>query len=303
MADKLARRVAQVGRSVVFLAGVAVVLALSGGAASAEVRQGTEEAETLTGTNSADRITGGGGNDALKGKAANDTYHFANHFGEDTLTETATVGKKRLPGGSDTLSFADFGSDPLWVSLVPGWAAQGYNKVVAGPDDGVTLGTSPVENVTGGTSDDNLIGGAAKNTYSGGRGLGEDTIVDYGGWDGNGVRVAQAPSDDVYKGFASGTGVDRVTDYGGRSDVLDLRPLRSTDVSFARFGSDASTANGDETLIITLNDTTQVYVAGHFAPLENASQESLGQENGRMEKIVFSDRVVTVAAGAQSLMR
>ena len=94
-----------------------------------------------------------------------------------------------------------------------------------------------------------------------------------------------------------------MTDYGGRSDVLDLRPLRSTDVPFARFGSDASTANGDETLIITLNDTTQVYVAGHLAPLENASQESLGQENGRMEKIVFSDRVVTGTAGAQSLMR
>ena len=155
MADTLARRVARVGRSVVFLAGVAVVLALSGGAASAEVRQGTEEAETLTGTISADRITGRGGNDALKGKAANDTYHFANHFGEDTLTETATVGKKRLPGGSDTLSFAEFGSDPLWVGLVPAWAAQGYNKVVAGPDDGITLGTSvktPSSTTAGGTA-------------------------------------------------------------------------------------------------------------------------------------------------------
>ncbi len=68
MADKLAEWVARVRRSAVLLAGIAVVLALSGGAASAEVRQGTEEAETLTGTNSADRITGGGGNDALKGK-------------------------------------------------------------------------------------------------------------------------------------------------------------------------------------------------------------------------------------------
>jgi hypothetical protein len=303
MADKLAEWVARVRRSAVLLAGIAVVLALSGGAASAEVRQGTDEAETLTGTNSADRITGGGGNDALKGKAANDTYHFTNHFGEDTLTETATVGKKRLPGGSDTLSFAEFGSDPLWVGLVPAWAAQGYNKVNAGPDDGITLGTSPVENVTGGTSDDTLIGGAAKNTYDGGRSSGEDTIVDYGGWDGNGVRVAQVASDDTYRGFTSGTGVDYVTDYGGTADRLDLRPLRSADVSFARFGSDASTANGDETLIITLNDTTQVYVFGHFAPLENASQQSFGQENGTMEKIVFSDKVVTRAAGVRSPMR
>ncbi len=161
------------------------------------------------------------------------------------------------------------------------------------------LGTSPVENVTGGMSDDDLIGGAAKNTYSGGRGPGEDTIVDYGGWDGNGVRVAQAASDDTYKGLTSGTGVDFVTDYGGRADVLDLRPLRSGDVSFARFGSDASTANGEESLIVTLNDTTQVYVFGHFAPLENASQESLGQENGTADKIVFSDKVVNGATVAR----
>ena len=249
MAGRLARRAARVGSSVLFLVGLAVVLALSGGVALADTRQGTDDAETLVGTNTADRVTGGGGNDALKGKAASDTYHFANHFGEDTLTETATVGKKRLPGGSDTLSFADFGSDPLWVGLVPAWADQGYNKVNAGP-------------------------------YSGGRGPGEDTIVDYGGWDGNGARVAQAASDDTYKGFTSGTGVDFVTDYGGRADALDLRPLRSGDVSFARFGSDASTANGEESLIVTLNDTTQVYVFGHFAPLENASQESFGQENG-----------------------
>jgi hypothetical protein len=299
MADTLARRVARVGSSVLFLIGLAVVLALSGGVALADIRQGTDDAETLVGTNAADRITGGGGNDALKGKAANDTYHFANHFGEDTLTETATVGKKRLPGGSDTLSFADFGSDPLWVGLVPAWAAQGYNKVNAGPDDGITLGTSPVENVTGGMSDDDLIGGAAKKTYSGGRGTGEDTIVDYGGWDGNGVRVAQAASDDTYKGFTSGTGVDFVTDYGGQADVLDLRPLRSGDVSCARFGSDASTANGEESLIVTLNDTSQVYVFGNFAPLENASQESFGQENGTVEKIVLSDKVVNGATVAR----
>ena len=143
MAGRLAGRVARVGSSVLFLVGLAVVLALSGGVALADTRQGTDDAETLVGTNAADRITGGGGNDALKGKAANDTYHFANHFGEDTLTETATVGKKRLPGGSDTLSFADFGSDPLWVGLVPAWADQGYNKVNAGPDDAWNSGRRP----------------------------------------------------------------------------------------------------------------------------------------------------------------
>ncbi len=94
-----------------------------------------------------------------------------------------------------------------------------------------------------------------------------------------------------------------MSDYGSTADRLDLRPLRSTDVSFARFGSDASTANGDETLVITLNDTTRVNVYGHFAPLEGASQESFGQENGSMEKMLFSDKDVTGAAGVRSLMR
>ena len=61
-----------------------------------EVVERTNKAETLLGTNSADVIDSKGGNDTLEGLAANDTYHFADNFGQDTLTETAfvKVGKK-----------------------------------------------------------------------------------------------------------------------------------------------------------------------------------------------------------------
>jgi Ca2+-binding RTX toxin-like protein len=160
----------------------AVALLLCSAVALAEVKVGSDSDDTLVGAHSADLINGKGGSDTLKGLAGNDTYHFANGFGEDFLEDRATykVGTRKLPSGTDTLSFTRFTSDPLWIGVVPAWAAQGYNDVNAGPDDGIELGTSPVENVVGGRSDDTIHGGAGKNTYSGGFG-GDDKLYDWGG--------------------------------------------------------------------------------------------------------------------------
>jgi Haemolysin-type calcium binding protein related domain/RTX calcium-binding nonapeptide repeat (4 copies) len=281
------------------LAMAAAALLLSSAVAVAEIRVGTDGPETLTGTNAGDLLNGKGGNDTLKGLAANDTYHFANSFGDDTLEELATykVGKKRLPGGTDTLSFARYTAD-VDVRLVPDWANLNYNRVIA--DQGVnsvTLGISRVENVVGGLSDDRLEGGAARNTYSGGPG-GDDDMYDWGGWKADGTFSAQVISDDTYKGFASGTGHDRVFDYAGTVDRLDLRPLESSDVYFEAFDHDGNATNGEESLKLIVNEGTTVTVVGHFSP---AIGDDMG--DGRIEQFVFSDGTITSAAEVRSMMQ
>lgn len=107
-------------RTAPLFAAVVMALLISATAALAEIRVGTDASETLTGTNSADHITGKGGNDTLKGLTANDTYYFDDGWGLDTLTETAfvKVGKKKKPGGIDTLNLSQM-SNIVDVSMIP----------------------------------------------------------------------------------------------------------------------------------------------------------------------------------------
>ena len=282
----------------VVLAAMAALLAPTT-AALAEIKVGTDGPETMVGTSSADHITGKGGNDLLQGKAANDTYHFegsfGHNFGDDTLVETATVGTKKLPGGTDTLSFSQVSTGPVDIRMVPQWAALGYNDVAAPNGDSVELGNSRVENAVGGFGNDHISGGSAKNTYKGGPG-GSDNLTDYGGWDGAAPFPGLAASDDTYKGFTSGAGSDLVTDFGGTADRLDLRPLSSSDVYFDAFDTDNLGAN--DSLRIVIDDDSEIQVLGHFAPEPGAEQE-----NGTMEQIIFSDEVVTSASQTRALMR
>ncbi len=154
-------------RTALLFAAVVMVVLISATAALAEIRVGTDTSETLVGTNSNDHITGKGGNDTLKGLAANDAYHFDDNFGDDTLFETAfvKVGKKKRPGGIDTLNFSQY-SGGLSIFMVSQWAAQsqGFNQVIGANGESVGLGTSPVENVVGGSSSDDIRGGSTKRT-------------------------------------------------------------------------------------------------------------------------------------------
>jgi len=114
-------------RVTLVLAGMALALVLASGVALAEMKIGTDGPDTIVGTNSNDHITGMGGDDTLQGKAGDDIYHFADSFGQDTLTETAfvNVGGTRLPGGTDTLNFSGYTPAPsnspgsLLIRMIP----------------------------------------------------------------------------------------------------------------------------------------------------------------------------------------
>ena len=148
----------------------------------------------------------------------------------------------------------------------------------------------------GGSSSDDISDGSARNTYNGGPN-GSDDFSDFGGDDGDANLPALAASDDTtYKGFTSGTGYDFVIDYWGTTDKLDLRPLETSHVYFDSFSADGKATNGNESLKKVINNPTSVNVYGHFSPILS------GQENARIEQIIFSNQVVTSAAELNSLM-
>ena len=289
-------------KTVLLFVGAMAMVVLTSTVALAETRVGTDNPETLTGTNSADHITAEGGNDTLKGLARNDTYHFDNGWGQDTLTETAfvKVGKKKLPGGTDTLSFVGMSSlSGVTVNLIPQWVSfdPSHNQASDGGTNTVNLGTSPVENVVGSPAHDTITGGSASNTLSGGPG-GDDYLRDMGGCSPTlaaSCETALPASSDTYLGFTgSHSGTDFVWDYGGTADRLDLRPLRSSEVHFDTLNWDVIV--GDESLKIVIDSTHVLFVIGHFAPFKGE------MDDGRIEQIIFSDEVVTSGAELNSLM-
>ena len=84
-------------------------------------------------------------------------------------------------------------------------------------------------------------------------------------------------------------------DYGGTSDILDLRPWESSDVHFEASNADGADPSNDS-LYISAGDRA-VLVWGQLAPI--ADQD----ENGKMEKIIFADETITSASKVRTLMK
>jgi len=294
------------------LVAIGAALVLSSAVAVAAVKVGTAASETITGTHSPDIINGKGGNDTLKGLAGNDVYQFADGFGEDTLEELASykVGKRRLPGGTDTLNFSRVTTD-MTIYLVPQWPASGNafgNQASTTGTDGilhkVSLGSSLVENATGGSgSFDWISSGGGSNTLRPGGGA-FNILRDFAGWkDGaEGQPGIPTASNDTYRGFqaAPNGAVSEVGDWGGTADTLVL-PGESSDYYIDSVNLDASPDGSEESLLIynTTNNTT-VRVLGHFGDYANWS--NLNGLNGKIEQLVFADGAFATTAQVQQLM-
>lgn len=142
------------------------------------VINGTNSNNTLTGTASSDTIFGLGGIDTLLGLAGNDVL-------------VGGPGNDRLDGGSgvDTASYA--GSPAVRVSLA-----------IAGAQDTGGAGTDrliSIENLIGGSGDDDLTGNAGANRLAGDKG--DDTLI---GGAGNDLLVGGTGNDTAsYAGTAT----------------------------------------------------------------------------------------------------
>ncbi|HHW4680776.1 MAG TPA: calcium-binding protein, partial [Xylella taiwanensis] len=263
------------------------------GTLGSDLLVGTSGDDSIIGEQGNDVFIGKGGNDTFDGGSGNDPYEFAIGSGVDRIYEQDSTA-----GNTDVVRFADVASTALTAlerkgnDLVIKYGANDQltiNNYFIAPDykveqfkfsDGVTwddvaikmhaitkgdasnnfiLGYNDGSNRIYGLEGDDLIyGGALADTLDGG--TGNDTL---NGGAGN----------DIYQ-FTIGSGVDRIEDHGGNTDV----------VRFADVASTALTAleRKDNDLVIRYGTSDQLTVSGYFYP---------GDSGAKIEQFKFSDGV------------
>ncbi|MEH2285234.1 MAG: M10 family metallopeptidase C-terminal domain-containing protein [Nostoc sp.] len=154
--------------------------------------------DRLFGEQGDDKLLGGAGNDTLYGGTGNDTYSFLANtaLGTDTIIETTT-------GGIDSINFSGTTTAVnVNLSVTTSQTVNSNLKLILSANNAI-------ENATGGTGNDRLIGNALNNTLIGGGG--NDQLQGLGG---NDTYSFQANS-------ALGTNTIIETTTGG-TDTIDL---------------------------------------------------------------------------------
>lgn len=159
----------------------------------------------LSGGNGHDRLTGGGGSDRLHGGPGNDT--LLGDAGPDILA--GGPGRDRLHGGD--------GPDSLR-------GGAGHDILYGDLGNDVLYGDSGNDLVGGGGGHDRILGGRGDDTLRGGHG--DDIVIGGLGAD---ILVGGLGADMfVFRSVAESTpggGRDRVEDFDGGTDVIDLRRI------------------------------------------------------------------------------
>ncbi len=219
------------------------------GTAFADTMNGNVGSDSLDGGAGADRLSGLGNNDVLNGGGGNDT----------------------IDGGTglDTASYVD-DTQAVAANLFGGFAVQNFGQPGAAIDTLLLI-----ENVTGGSNDDFLIGDNTANRLEGGGGAdnlwgygGNDTLI---GGDGSDIIVGGDNDDSL----ESGLGQDWLYGQGGADT------LRATDATANAFnvlvggdgndtlfggptgfdyfyGGDGATAGGNDSFVIVANSGVKV---------------------------------------------
>lgn len=126
--------------------------------------------DTITGNTAANVLIGGAGSDSLLGRTGNDTYVFRSAASAeiDTITELAGA-------GTDTLNFS-----AITTALTVNLSSAATQTIHTNRQLKLNLGTS-VENVIGGSANDNITGNTLSNVLVGN--AGNDRLSGLGGRD------------------------------------------------------------------------------------------------------------------------
>ena len=193
------------------------------GALGDDTLNGNAGIDTLNGDGGNDTLNGGAGNDILNGGIGNDALNGG--ADDDTLSGGAGNDALNGNGGVDTASYAGE-LDAFFVSLIAGTARRG--SAAAAVED--TL--AGIENVTGGSGNDDIAANGGSQTLDGG--AGNDTLSSGGGADtliggiGNDTLTGGAGNDTMSGGtgndtfnYTIGDGADAV-DGGADADTLAI---------------------------------------------------------------------------------
>ena len=191
--------------------------------------------DSLTGNSLDNILVGGGGSDSLRGLAGNDTYAF----GATTSAESDAV-IEAAGGGVDLITFASVTAN-VYVNL-----GITTNQVVH-PNRVLRLSAGNViENLTGGSGNDTLIGNALSNVLRGGAG---DEVL--WGRAGNDWLIG-GTGDDIYD-FETAASAELDTIYeltGEGSDTAQFSSI-STDVAFSLAASGTQTVHTNRQVILS----------------------------------------------------
>ncbi len=202
---------------------------LFGGVLSTNVLYGGDGNDSITGGGAADTLVGGKGNDTLSGGTGGaDTVSYSTSLvgvGVNLSAATATVG---------TIGTVNYGT----MLALRGGGVSTTGLLLASDANGDQYVTGTIENVTGSTKADWVLGDAVANVIQGlsgadtlNGGTGNDTI--YGGDNGDRIVGAAADGDDLYDG---GAGID----------TLDLSAMTTAIVADLSLGT--LTGAGTDTL-------------------------------------------------------
>jgi Ca2+-binding RTX toxin-like protein len=222
----------------------------------------TSEDDTISGRGGKDTINALGGNDILDGGtnadtliggAGNDTFNYTFGDGADTVDGGDNVDTLNIIGtaGNNTLNVIFSGTalinfeggtvtnvESVMVDLLVGVDTLRYAETTSDVTVDLSTGTASgfasiagIENVTGGSGNDTLIGGAGDDSLNGGRGV--DTLI---GDAGNDIMNGNNGSDMFV--FAAGFGNDRINGFdanpAGGQDLIDISAFGITsDADFA----------------------------------------------------------------------
>jgi Ca2+-binding RTX toxin-like protein len=210
------------------------------GSAGADTLDGGDGADLVRGLDGIDLLIGGDGEDRLFGGAGDDVLQGGD--GNDVLSPGDGGGSVDGGDGTDTL---DLSLDDLGVPSGVTMSAR-LDTGVAQIGGGAPIALAGLENLTGGSADDLLVGDGGANRLRGGRG--DDRLEGGGGDD---VYVHRLAVD----GAPADTGSDRILDTGGFDRLrFTLRQLDSAE----RVGDDL-VLRGTSANLITIT------IEGQFA--------------------------------------
>ena len=214
------------------------------GGAHTDVLFGGDGADTIDGGDGGDYIIGGDGDDTMTGGTGADLFLFGDDHGNDTITDFDTANDRiDLSWLNQNVSWSDISDNMSLVREDPNddtSAVTGVKIDLTSFGGGtITLeGVTATSDITADMFDLPVIGDSSANTLTGG--AGDDRIVGKAGDD----TLTGGDGADVFE-FGDGDGNDTITDFDTANDIIDLRDLHDSEITWAELKAKFSTVADD----------------------------------------------------------